>query len=85
MPTHSKADNAAHQRPQPPGIDRSQPANPQNFICDRRYLDEARNRQEAEMTTTAERAAFGARWERATEWPLMIAAVVSWPLMQYPS
>ena len=28
------------------------------------------------MTTTAARAAFGPRWERATEWPLMIAAIV---------
>jgi hypothetical protein len=27
-------------------------------------------------TTAAERAVLGRRWERATEWPLMIAAVV---------
>jgi voltage-gated potassium channel len=27
-------------------------------------------------TTAAERAALGRRWERVTEWPLMIAAVV---------
>jgi len=34
------------------------------------------HRQEADMTTAADRAAFGLRWERAAEWPLMIAAVV---------
>jgi voltage-gated potassium channel len=28
------------------------------------------------MTTAAERAVLGGRWERAAEWPLMIAAVV---------
>jgi hypothetical protein len=27
-------------------------------------------------TTAAERAAFGRRWERVTEWPLTIAAIV---------
>jgi voltage-gated potassium channel len=27
-------------------------------------------------TTAAERAVLGRRWERATEWPLRIAAVV---------
>jgi voltage-gated potassium channel len=28
------------------------------------------------MTTAAERAVLGRRWERATDWPLMVAAVV---------
>ena len=28
------------------------------------------------MTTAADRAVLGRRWERATDWPLMVAAVV---------
>ena len=28
------------------------------------------------MTTAADRAVLGRRWERATDWPLMAAAVV---------
>jgi voltage-gated potassium channel len=40
-------------------------------------LTTARTCQEADMTTTAaERAALAQRWERATDWPLMVAAVV---------
>jgi hypothetical protein len=34
-------------------------------------------------TTVAERAVLVRRWERASEWPLMIAAVASWPRTPY--
>jgi hypothetical protein len=90
---HRWANNKAPAAPaREPGLilHEARPLPPSRRVVDPTSVDTSTTaptrREDADMTADAsERAALRRRWEKATNWPLMVAAVVFLAPMPFPS